>query len=406
MSSLVLLQDKKAMTSESLESLLKSDKTLKIVLASILKPLEDVRLYQKIGKSLLKHLPKAELVICAYHPSNKPLPLDTERVKFKRLFGKSRLHIARLGVNARLMAKVFSIRPDYLVIATWELIPAAILLRLFLGVSVVYDVQENYAHNLRYTQVYPWFLRRILAFKIQSLEWFLSFFKTNFILAEACYQEEMPWLHPAVIIQNKCLLSEIKPYQKKDFTPRKIPQLVYSGTISKEYGIFDLIEWAEALEAKEILFSLKIIGFATVKAERNQLKTWANSKKWVELIGVEQPVAHTEILEALQNADAVLMPYKVNQSYAQRIPTKFFECLALQKLMLISHNPFWENYLETFEESKALFLDFKNRENIAQTWAEIQSKLSTAKLLDFSSLSKDIYWESQEQDLINSFSFI
>ncbi len=372
-----------------------------VLLASVLKPLEDVRIYQKIGKSLLRHFPDMRLCVLAYHPIGEDLPVASERVRFVRLFGRGRLHFTRLWANFRLIYQAKNTQAHHLIISTWELIPAALFLSFWRGTRILYDVQENYAANLRHTQVYPWFLRKILAYKISMLEYLLARRGCVFMMAEECYLSEMPWLKPAVLLENKCLREEIKVYRSKTNPKNEPKKWVFTGTVSREYGVFDLIEYCEELRKDGLRFSLNIVGYAAIQAERKQLIRWATERDWLQLKGIAQPVAHAVILEEIQKADIVCMPYRINQSYAGRIPTKFFECIALQKAMLISLNLFWEEYLSKFGEVRAEFVDFRDKKNTAQSQEKI-TKLYAQK--DFKeNESENIFWENQEGSLLALF---
>ncbi len=386
--------------------------TSKIAVASVLKPLDDIRIYHKIGKTLLEHLDTSELYLYAYHPSNQPLPSSfRQEIFFNRLFGRGRLHISRFWVNFRLIYWLTKLRPSCLIITTWELIPAAFWLYFFCGTAIVYDVQENYAYNLRYTQVYPKYLRGVLAGFVNGLEQLLLLCKPFFLFAERCYVSEKPKMRPYLLLENKCLQSEVKSIAAQNLPPRlqqrAVPLLLYCGTISKDYGIVDLMYWAEALYHKEgRIFELKVIGYAPSAAIQMQLKNWAKDKDYVHLQGIDYLVAHVEIMQAIFKADAVMMPYQVNQSYAQRIPTKFFECLALQKLMCISPNRFWEDYLNDYSTARTCFLDFRKVEEVSVHWRQIKQSLAFNHTFKDNTTSQNIFWEAQVPTLIEQFAKI
>lgn len=383
----------------------------KIAIAAVLKPIDDIRLYHKIGKTLLEHLPVSELHVLAYYPLHQALPSSPsqEKVFFYRLFGRGRLHFSRLWVNVRLMYQLARLRPQCLIIGTWELIPAAIFLHFFYGTAIVYDVQENYVANLLHTQVYPKYLGAILARFVAALERLLLFCKPLFLFAEQCYISQKPKLRPYLLLENKCLHTEVKHLiaQTKGSKPQKEAiQLLYCGTISADYGIFDLLDWIEVLRAQGEIFELKIVGFAPSSKVQTHIKIWAKDKSHIFLQGIDAPLAHSEIMQAIYEADAVLMPYQVNQSYAARIPTKFFECLALNKPMCISPNPFWEDYLNDYSAARACFIDFRKIEEVSSHWQKIKQNLALQQLSDDPKTNKDIFWEAQVPKLIEQFNKI
>jgi len=310
-----------------------------IVLASILKPVNDVRLYQKIGQALAKKYPGHDFHFIGF-ASKTPTLSKSTRVYFHPLYAFKRLSKQRFFAGIRFFQKLWRLKPQIVVVATFELLLPVYVYRWFRRVHIVYDVQENYYRNVRYTQVFPLILRWPVANCIRLIERFCHHQISQYLLAEACYYQEMPFMQrKATIVANK-----VKRFSGP--TQSRVPgQVVYSGTISKDYGVFRAIDWVTQLHQTYADISLVIIGFCPNPRDWEHLQSLLQKHAFIRLIGGQEMVPHLEIMKTLQQAQFALLPYYTNQSVAGRIPTKFYECAALQTPMLIPTNPAWENFI-------------------------------------------------------------
>jgi len=359
-----------------------------VVLASILKPVDDVRLYQKIGQSLAHQYPDTDFHFIGFASQTLNFSKSTN-VYFHPLYAFKRLSSQRLFAGIRFFRKLWRLQPQVVVVATFELLLPVYFYRWFRKVRIVYDVQENYYQNIRYTQVFPTLLRRLLANSVRLIERFCHHRITQYLLAETCYYQEMPFMqHKATIVANKVKRFAISPQ------PSIPGRLVYSGTISKDYGVFRAIHWAAQLHQKHSETSLVIIGFCPNAQDWQQLQLLLEKHSFIQLIGGQKIVPHQEILKALQQAQFALLPYQVNKSVAGRIPTKFYECAALQTPMLVQTNPAWQSFIEKYPAGT--FIDFDDATNTSQIWENIQQNTYYQQ----TPTDEDIFWESEEKKLL------
>ena len=85
-----------------------------------------------------------------------------------------------------------------------------------------------------------------------------------------------------------------------------------------------------------------IAGYAAHKKTFQKLKSAIRGKDFIQLIGGDQIVPHDQILEEMSQTDFCLLPYHNSKSTEGRIPTKLFECLVMEKPMIISPDPTWD----------------------------------------------------------------
>ncbi|MEO1652412.1 MAG: hypothetical protein AAFU64_02605 [Bacteroidota bacterium] len=363
--------------------------TPRFLITSVLKPVDDVRLYHKLAKSIHRHFPDAPIDILAFRGSVPPDALPA-KIKQIPLFDFPRLSPRRLLANGRLFFQLQRFKPQYLIVATFELLPAALIYKWIWGTKLIYDVQENYAANILYTRVFPAFLRIPLALMVRIIEQSAHPWVDLYLLAEQCYQEELAFTKKKSIrLQNKVKKSSLPP--RSHLESSSPLSLLYTGTISEEYGVFRAIEWARRLHQIQIV-ALKILGFAPRESDRKRLKTLLRKHAFIQLEGLDHWLPHAQIMEALAQTDFLLLPYLPNRSVAHRIPTKLFEALALRKKMLIQENPFWEEYLTRYPFQAALFIDFNKSPSDLRL-----EEMDKNNFYQIDHLPANIYWEEEVQ---------
>ncbi|EAY28002.1 glycosyltransferase family protein [Microscilla marina] len=360
-----------------------------IVLASILKPVNDVRLYQKIGQSLAQHSPQDTFHFIGFCSAKTTQPL-AKNVHFHPLYKFNRLSWTRLGAGIRFLRKLWRLKPQVVVVATFELLLPVYLYSWFRKVHIVYDVQENYYRNVRYTQVFAWWLRLPLAWGIRAIERLVHPKIRHYLLAEACYLTEMPFVQTkSTVVANKInRLTQVRDGQ------RTTGLLVYSGTVSEGYGVFSAIEWAKTLHQQVPAIRLVIVGHCPKAQDWQRLQQLATQNSFIQLATSRTPVPHARIIAHLQQAHFALLPYRVNQSVKNRIPTKFYECVALQTPMLVQTNEAWRGFIQQYDAGQ--LLDFDHLAVAPQYW----SQACQQHFYQHKANTTEIYWETEEVKLL------
>lgn len=360
-----------------------------IILASILKPVDDVRLYGKIGQSLAKAYPQDQFHFVGFRPKQTP-PEVAHNVHLHPLYHFKRLSWRRIGAGIRFFRKLWRLKPDIIVVATFELLLPAYVYSWFCKVKLVYDVQENYARNVRYTQVFPEVLRLPLALGIRGIERLVHRCIKQYLLAETCYAQEMPFLQgKSTVIANKISLrvEGTPPHRTKGL-------LVYSGTVSGAYGVFRAINWATKLHQRQTHICLLIVGHCPQERDWQRLQQLAEKHAFVQLEISQTPVPHQKIVYWLQQAQFALLPYQINRSVKNRIPTKFYECVALKTPMLVQHNEAWEDFVTRYKAGK--LLNFDDLAQATQQWETANQQGFYQGIEDIS----DVYWAEESIKLL------
>ncbi|TAF33788.1 MAG: glycosyltransferase [Cytophagales bacterium] len=337
----------------------------KILIASVLKPVDDNRLYHKIALSLAAEY---EVHLVGYEGNTeKAAHLN---VHLHPEFRFSRLSYKRLLCVFKLYEWVKKLQPDVLIVAAVELLPIVFFIKPFVK-HIIYDIQEDYYKNIRYQNIYPKGLKVLLANTIRYLENTCSKKINCFLLSEKIYQKDLNFINKnSFLLENKVSEKYIgtPSYNFISFYDKiNISCLVY-GNISKSYFIEKSIQLIKNLNKNKsnISFSLKIVGNCLDNSYKDYLKNIIDLDKAIELAISKKTICYETILENLKNSDVILMPYQINESNQERIPTKFYECLAFSKPMIISKNIYWDNFLEPYQAHISIDFDTEDSEDLKE----------------------------------------
>lgn len=363
----------------------------RILIASLLKPVNDTRMYEKLALSLSK-LPDTKVFICGF--AGTPPAHAPANISFHPLFRFKRLSPGRFTAQLNFLRLLYTLKPDLVIACTHELLWASWIYCRKYKAKLVYDVQENYTLNLRSQHNYPVPVKRLLAHTIGKIEQFVAPHVQHFILAEKCYATELNFTNQKyTVLENKYkkpsgYTSPVTPVRLANAPLR----LLYSGTIAIEYGILEAISLADKLYTLAPDTSLLIIGYCSNSSTWQRVLQSIANKPYIRVIGGEQLVPHSQIIEAMQQANVGLLPYLPNPSTAGCIPTKLFEYMAHGLPILISQNPIWQGIVQEHQAGMSVHFTSINA-------AEILDQLRRSEFYT-DGIPNDIFWETEEAQLL------
>lgn len=138
-----------------------------IVVASVLKPLKDPRAYYRFAHSL-RETNKYLINIIGFSTKKES---NEKNIKFYSIFSQKRNHFSRITAGWSFLKNIIPIKPKLVIITTFELLPAAVLGKMFLKYALVYDVQENHLMNLSQNKTISGWrknLSKVLVYFIES----------------------------------------------------------------------------------------------------------------------------------------------------------------------------------------------------------------------------------------------
>jgi hypothetical protein len=362
-----------------------------IVIASVLKPVDDTRMFEKIGLSL-SETQRYDVHIIGFPARFESMPM----LQFHALKSFRRLSFRRLATPWIILFKIFKLKPDVLIITTHELIYQALMARLFLGCKIIYDIQENYFRNIIYTSAYPGVIRATLAGYVRGKENIASVFFNHFFLAEKAYANEFLFTkHRHTVLENK-LKKPLLSVRRAKIGKHPL-SLVFTGTLADSTGVLLAIELAIKMHAVDPTTTLTLIGYCAKRKLLEKIKNTIEPYSFISLIGGDTLVPHVQIMEAIKSATAGIISYPFNKSTYNSYPTKLFEYLGYKLPIILIRHPRWEELCEQYDAA----VTFDPKHIHAK---EIIDELRSRKF--YSEEPDNVYWESEQPKLLRILQFM
>ena len=358
-----------------------------IVLASVLKPIDDSRMYEKIGLTLACTGKYAIHIIgCESEGIENPKIRQHAFKPFRRF------SFSRLIAPWHILLKTFKLKPDVFIIGTHELLYQAMILKLATRCRIIYDVQENYYWNILYTPAFPLLLKPFVALYVRGKETLFAHYVDHFFLAEKGYEQELKFPgNNSTVLENKV---RVAVAERKTSAPVKLKStinLIFSGTLAETTGVFTAIDLAVKLHVIDERFRLTIIGFCAQHKVLDKIKLLIRPRPFIKLIARDSPVPHAEIFKHIHDSDFGLITYQINPSTMNSIPTKLYEYLGFKlPIILVNHEP-WVEYCKTY--SAAVVFDAAHFDS-AQIYREVMERSF------YKEEPAAVYWEAEEPKLL------
>ncbi|MBS1486455.1 MAG: glycosyltransferase [Bacteroidetes bacterium] len=355
----------------------------RILIASVLKPVDEPRMYSRLGQSLVEN--GYEVFVAGFPPSSK---IDVPSMRLIPHARFSRISWGRVIAPWKILMKAFQVKPSVLIIATHELLPTAIIYRIFTGNKIIYDVQEDYKKNILYTDAFPRLVRPLLAMAVRCIEILTAPFVSQFLLAEKCYEGHLGFgKKKSVVIENKCKLPD-------DYRRSTLPgniQLLFTGTLAKSTGVLEAIRLAKILAAADERIRLKIVGHCSLPHELKKIKEEITGHRFITLVGGSEFVPHEIIFIEIAQAHFGIISYPPSTHTSEKMPTKLYEYLAGQLPVILQTNTIWEAFCLPYQA--CLPIDWMNIDADAIL-------LKMKELTFYPSEVQTAHWVNEEAKLI------
>lgn len=327
----------------------------RIFIASVLKPTEDSRMFYKFGISL-RETNKYEVYILGFSTKKNG---KSKNIALYSLFSKNRTNPSRIFASFRLFGHLLKIKPDLVIITTYELIPAVLIGKWFFNFKLIYDIQENYSLNVLFNKTLPNGVNELAASWIKWWEKCAHPYIAHYLFAEQCYHHEFPHLSNATVVENK-YSGTLKTGSPISFSSERTIRFLLAGTLTPVFGIAEGMKWFIEFERFFPLQTLHVIGHCPLNHYRKTLETIAKDHPRIAMQLSESPLPFKDLKSAISNADCWLMPYQNLPSLTSKIPTKLYEAIAQRKVAIISTNKTWESIVS--RQTAGISVDFQQKE--------------------------------------------
>jgi len=313
----------------------------KICILTSVHPAFDGRIFHKEAKSLTKA--GYDVIIIAQNDKNETvdgiqlIALKKAKNRIYRIFGFTfKIFLLALKQNA-----------DIYHFHDPELLPVGVLLKLFVGKKIIYDVHDNMRKQLLHRPWIPKWIRKSISIIYLIVESICLLFIDFVIIAEDSYIENYRGRNNICAIKNFPILSYFLGNEEESFHKQEIIYsiLIYIGSITKVRGIFELIKAIKVLKENGYNYvKLKLVGHfdsLSLLSEINKLLNSYNISNNVDIVGVISNDQIYKILSEAQVGLAILHP-----TYAQIHPTKLFEYMVAGIPIIASNFPLWIKIVE------------------------------------------------------------
>ncbi len=362
-------------------------KKLSVLIGSVLKPVDDIRHYQKIGKGIVQGDYPSQVHIYGY-PSNKIY--NAENVTFYPSKPFKRISLDRIWSKWLFLKLLLKLKPDVTIVCTHELIIPAVIGRILGGSKLIYDVQENYFLNNWYGNTFPIIVAQLLSIALRIKEIICTPFFKQFWLAEAVYAKQLIFLPKSKIriYENKVsqgLIDYVRNKEVNKSENQNVVNLLMYGTVGSEYGVKRLIELVGALkEVKGKTIKLKIKGRCTQLSYLRELTKLVESHENIDIHVSGDPITFYELIDEVLISDVIVMPYKFTKATAGRVPTKIWESIICGKPIIIQQHPDLQAIVG--EKQGVFYTDFHKQQS-----GKLEDRILESILWEAPSLENRVY---------------
>lgn len=274
-----------------------------------------------------------------------------------------------------------------------ELIPICLKLKK-IGKKIVFDIHEDFGLQILGKKWIPVLFRKFLSISYQKIEVYACRRFDLLIVPQIAMNKKFEKLNKTVLIAN---------------FPNKIPdkrplretfnrfRLLYSGRISEDRGIWNILDLAKELYKINKDYSLTLAG----EIDRNLLKRIQTHEAWkiTTYLGV---LSRKELYEVYnQNSVGLILFNNVGQ-YFMAYSLKLFEYMQNGMLVIMPDFGDWLTFNERYQVG--INLDTKNLIESALILHQLDNSFIESRSIDNTcKVDKFFTWESQESTLFNSY---
>ena len=282
--------------------------------------------------------------------------------------------------------KAITIKSDVYHLHDPELIPAGLFLKLF-GKKIIYDIHESYSEDIltKYwiTPIFRKFISKLYYF-IETIATYT--FDLN-ICATSYINTNVKW--NSITINNYPIIND-RLYESNNIYGK---YFIYVGVISKERGIFEVIE-------ASIRCNIKIIFCGTF--ENKQTKDLFNSYKNKNIIYLGQ-VDSEKANSLMYNAIAGFVLFYPGPNHDNSLPNKLFEYMSNNLPIICTNFKIWKSIVEKNE--CGICVDPFDENSIDEAILIMNNNIIQRQSFKFncSNIIKNYSWSTESVKLINEY---
>ncbi|MFA5293122.1 MAG: glycosyltransferase [Phycisphaerae bacterium] len=314
-----------------------SNKKIKVCLFSTVQGPDNVRLYHREAKSLVKEGFEVHAVL----PCDESF--EKGGVYFHKVHKPNNRFIRIIFMPWKTMITALRTRADIYHFHDPELLMAGFLLRWILGKKVVFDMRESTSRQILGKEYLPKWTRKIVSCCYKIIEK-ICLTGIRLIVANDRSVNEY---HKCYLVRNFPQIDENIISNAMDMSQRfKSPLLVYVGTVSKTRGAFTYLVMAQKLIERGHRFKIMIIGGAYDESFIVQLKDEVKQMNLQDTVSVTGFMDYQQAMGITSKAVIGLSILDPIPNYTFCLAGKMVEYMMCGTPILSSNFEHWAPYVE------------------------------------------------------------
>jgi len=328
---------------------LTKNKRTKVCILTSVHQVFDVRIFHKEAKSLAKA--GYDVTLIAQHIKDEVV----DGVKIIAIAKPYNRFYRVLKTDIRILVLAFQQKADIYHFHDPELIPVGVVLKLT-GKKVIYDVHEDLPEQIMGKYYFPLQLRRPTAIIVQLIEQIASKVFNYIFVATDSIRKNFDRHKSAITIRNFPILNVSKTYDKELHSKGHSPVLIYTGGLTEERGITNVINSLEYIDCD---LELILLGEFETKVYGDKVRNLKGFNK-VRYFG---KLDFIEIGKYYNQANIGIVCLQPIGRYKISLPTKLFEYMEAGLPVVASNFPLWRKIID--KSSCGICVDPTNPEEIS-----------------------------------------
>ena len=330
---------------------------MKICMLTTIHPPFDTRIFHKESKSLLKA--GHSVTIVAPHDSTDKKNVDGINIVTVKKPGSKILHPITL-----MRVFIAGLRQDCDVYHCHEpgSLFVCILLKILRRKKLVYDAHEYFPELIARNSFFPVIIRPIIEKICLLEEKVMCIFPDIIITVDQVLLNYYQTLSSEVVIISNYAIINLYT-EKVEKYPH--PTIVYAGALTKERGIFELIQAYEGIIEKIPDARLLIIGNFIDSVFENYIHDYIDSKmlKGVRFTGF---IPHEQVIVHLKKSAIGAIILQPVERYKKAVPVKLFEYMMSEIPVIISDFEFNREIMQ--DTNCGIVVDPENIQQITEAF--------------------------------------
>lgn len=326
------------------------------------------------------------------------LCLPENKSRLAEILKRFQLHRALRAVQ--LAAIALRQQADIFTVHDPELLPVAVLLKIFKRRIVVYDIHEDVPQQILDKEWLPRSVRPWVKSIYRLVERMALLFVDGLVLAEYDYGKYYK-KYNAQIVLNYPLLTYAHLY--KADTPKASPRptLVYAGTITELRGLYAMLDLVRRLKQRYGDILLRLIGPINIAPEAEKAQRLIADYDISDNVELTGRVSLEEVYRQIGASDIGLALLRPEPNYLNSFPTKLFEYMIMGKPVIVSNFPLWQKIVA--DAACGIAVDPLDFETILQATIQlIESEDQRAQMgkLGREAALDQYSWDSQGRQIV------